>query len=85
MQLIRLFSSQLLSILTFALSSSSTWGSHGGGWVGFVSISGFFNATIWFILHLFNTVPPVFVNYFIVSLTVLLPAFTNTNLNNSIF
>ncbi|ESN90553.1 hypothetical protein HELRODRAFT_166233 [Helobdella robusta] len=55
----------ILSIMTFAFSSSCPWGSLGGGWVGFVSMTGFINAVIYFVLHLFNTIPPVFVNYFV--------------------
>jgi hypothetical protein len=56
----------VLSILTFALStSSSKFGYQGGGWVGFVSMTGFLNATIWFILYLFNTVPDLALNYFV--------------------
>ena len=56
---------QVMSIIAFACSISVGWG--GGGWVNFVSISGFIQAVIWFVLHLLRVIPQIMANYLIVS------------------
>lgn len=53
------------SLLTFILAISGGWGHVGGGWVGFVGITGLINATIWFVLHCLNVIPDIMANYFI--------------------
>ena len=55
----------VLSILTFILSLSAAWGGSAEGWVNFVAINGFIQATIWLFLHLFNAVPQIFANFLI--------------------
>lgn len=53
------------SLLTFILAVSGGWGQSGGGWVGFVGITGLVNATVWFVLHVLNVIPDIMANYFI--------------------
>lgn len=53
----------VLTILVFAISFGGWWSGYGGGWVEFTGISCFITITIWFILHLINWIPQIFLNF----------------------